>query len=247
MNKKILTIVCGLFITGSAFAATNYSYQPTQSQGSSYGQYFQQPLQYPNNNTLQGNVVMVPAGATVKAMLTVPLSSEYATAGQTVSLALNSDFYYDGKLIAPAGSTVYGTVIEASKAKRGSINGRLCVRFTQIYTPYGTQIPISAVIRTDDSSGVLVGGTKMDVTKEYAKDLTAGSAAGALSGLVFGALAGGDVGRGAALGTAVGAGGGLVKSIWDKGNDVAIPANATIDLMLTQPITVSSSSYQYEN
>jgi hypothetical protein len=61
--------------------------------------------------------------------------------------------------------------------------------------------------------------------------------------LVFGALAGGDVGKGAALGTAVGAGGGLVKSIWDKGNDVVIPANAAIDIMLTQPITVSSYSY----
>ncbi len=42
----------------------------------------------------------------------------------------------------------------------------------------------------------------------------------------------------AALGTAVGAGGGLVKSIWDKGNDVEIPTNANIDLYLTQPITV---------
>ena len=246
MNKYILTLLSLSVLTvGFATANTNYSFQNPVTQPVT--NYIQQPIQYPVNNTIQGNVVMVPAGATVKAMLTVPLSSEYATAGQTVSLALNSDFYYDGKLIAPAGSTVYGTVIEASKAKRGSINGRLCVRFTQIYTPYGTQIPISAVIRTDDSSGVLVGGTKMDVTKEYAKDLTAGSAAGALSGLVFGALAGGDVGRGAALGTAVGAGGGLVKSIWDKGNDVAIPANATIDLMLTQPITVSSSSYQYEN
>ena len=96
-------------------------------------------------------------------------------------------------------------------------------------------------------SGVLIGGTKLDVTKEYAKDLTVGSAAGALSGVVFGALAGGDVGKGAALGTAVGAGGGLVKSVIDKGNDVEIPANAAIDLVLTQPITVSSSSYFHEN
>ena len=83
-------------------------------------------------------------------------------------------------------------------------------------------------------SGVLIGGTKLDVTKEYAKDLAAGSATGALSGLVFGALAGGDIGRGAALGTAVGAGGGLVKSVIDKGNDVEIPSNATIELVLTQ-------------
>ena len=54
------------------------------------------------------------------------------------------------------------------------------------------------------------------------------------------------MGRGAALGTAVGAGGGLVKSVWDKGQDVEIPANAKVDLLLMQPITVSSS-YYYEN
>lgn len=244
--KKYLNfaILCALCITTTAFADTNFSYETQQPVYNT--QYQHQPLQYAQNNTLRGNVVMVPAGVPVKAMVTTPLSSEYTSTGQTVSLAMGTDFYYDGKLIAPAGSTIYGTVIEASKAKRGGINGKLCVRFSQIFTPYGTQIPISAIIKTDDNSGVLVGGTKLDVTKEYAKDLTAGSAAGALSGLVFGALAGGDVGRGAALGTAVGAGGGLVKSIWDKGNNVEIPANATIDLVLTQPITVSSA-YQFEN
>lgn len=248
MNKKLITslLVVNFLSLNAVFATTNFTYQQTQAQPVQNAQYYQYPMQYAKNNTLQGSVVMVPAGATVNAVLTSPLSSEYTNVGQTVTMALHNDFYYDGKLIAEAGSTVYGTVIEASKAKRGSINGKLCVRFTQIYTPYGTQIPISAVIKTSDSSGVLVGGTKMDVTKEYAKDLTAGSAAGALSGLVFGALAGGDVGRGAALGTAVGAGGGLVKSVWDKGNDVVIPANAAVDLVLTQPITVNSS-YHHEN
>ena len=44
--------------------------------------------------------------------------------------------------------------------------------------------------------------------------------------------------------TAVGAGGGLVKSIWDKGSDVEIPANASVELILTQPITVNPSSSQ---
>ena len=248
MKKQILSIILCLNIMSFniAMAGTNYNYQPVMQQQTN-NQYYQQPLQYTQNNPLKGNIVMVPAGSTVKAMLTTPLSSEYTSTGQTVSLAINEDFYYGDKLIAPAGSTVYGTVIESTKAKRGGINGKLCVRFTQIFTPYGTQIPITAVIRTDDSSGVLVGGTKMDVAKEYTKDLAAGSAAGALSGLVFGALAGGDVGKGAALGTAVGAGGGLVKSIWDKGNNVEIPANATIDIMLTQPITVSSSTYFHEN
>lgn len=215
------------------FAAPNYSYQ--------------QNTQYPQNNTLKGSVIMVPAGTTLRTVLTSPVSSEYTMSGQTVSTALCEDFYYNGQLIAPAGSIVYGTVIESSKAKRGSINGRLCIRFNNISTPFGTNIPISGVIKTDDMSGVLVGGTKLDVGKEYVKDMAVGSASGALSGLVFGALAGGDIGRGAALGTAVGAGGGLVKSVIDKGNDVEIPSNASIDLVLTQPATVSSASYYYEN
>ena len=73
--------------------------------------------------------------------------------------------------------------------------------------------------------------------------MAGGAAAGALSGVVFGALAGGSVGKGAALGTAVGAGGGLVKSLWDKGDDVEIPVNASIELILTQPITVNPAVY----
>ena len=249
MNNKLIATLLSVSMCSMniCFAASNFSYQSTQTQPVYNSQYVQQPMQYSSSQPLHGNVVMVPAGSSLPAMLTAPISSASASAGQSVSLVLNSDYYYNNKLIAPAGSTVSGTVIEASKAKRGSMNGKLCIRFTQIYTPYGTQIPISAVIKTDDNTGVLIGGTKLDVTKEYAKDVTAGVAAGAISGLVFGALAGGNVGKGAALGTAVGAGGGLVKSAWDKGNDVEIPANATIDLMLTQPITVSSSSYSYEN
>ena len=248
MFKKTLSlaVAMGIFTVNFAAAASNYSYKPAQVQPVYNGG--QPSPQYAQDNTLKGSVVMVPAGATVSAVLTTPISSEYTTVGQTVNLAIGSDFKYGDKLIAPAGSTITGTVIEASKAKHGSMNGNLCVRFTQITTPYGTQIPINAVIKTEDGTGVLVGGTKMDVTKEYAKDLAVGSAAGALSGLVFGALAGGDkLGRGVALGTAVGAGGGLVKSAWDKGNDVEIPANSVIEILLTQPVTASSSNYYYEN
>lgn len=250
MNKKLLSLglIMSLLISGSAFAGTNYSYTPARTQPVYNSGYVQQPLQYdPRSNTLHGNVVLVPVGATMNAVLTTPISSEYSVPGQTVNMALNSDFYYNNRLIAPAGSTITGTVIEAVKAKRGSMNGKLCVRFTQIYTPDGNQIPISAVIKTDDGTGVLVGGTKLDVTKDYAKDLAAGSAAGALSGLIFGALAGGNIGKGAALGTAVGAGGGLVKSVIDKGDDVEIPAASVIDIVLTQPISVSTSSYYNEN
>ena len=247
-SKKYMSLLmlASLLSMNAAFAGTNYSFQSNTPQPAVNNGY-NQPLNYNPNEPLKGSVVQVPAGAEFGATLQNAISSETTRTGDSVTLRLSQDFYYNNKLIAPAGSAVTGTVIEASSAKHGSMNGKLCIRFTQITTPVGTQIPISAVIKTDDNSGVLVGGTKMDVTKEYAKDLAVGSAAGALSGLVFGALAGGSVGRGAALGTAVGAGGGLVKSVWDKGHDVEIPANAGVELVLTQPITTSASNYSYEN
>lgn len=250
VKKQVSYILAALMLTPSSvvLAASNFSYQPAQTQPVYQYQYTQQPLVPVNSYAapqLSGHVVTVPAGTRINIVTTSPISSEYVTLGQNVSAALSADFYYNNKLIAPAGSVISGIVIEASSAKRGSMNGKLAVRFTQIVTPYGVVIPISAVIATTDNTGVLVGGTKKDVAVDYAKDVAAGTAVGALSGVVFGALSGGSVGKGAALGTAVGAGGGLVKSVWDKGDNVEIPANAKLDILLTQPITVNPSSYDY--
>ena len=247
LYKKITaSFLIASAVSLSAFAGSNFSY--TKNEPVYTPQQTVQPVNYDGNTPLRGSVVMVPAGETFSALLPSDISSATAIAGQSVVLVLNKNYYYKEKLIAPAGSNIVGSVIEVQRAKHGSINGKMTVRFTQINTPMGTQIPISAVIRTDDNSGTLVGGTKVDVAKDYTKDLAIGSAAGALSGLVFGALAGGShLGRGVALGTAVGAGGGLVKSTIDKGNDVTIPANSDIDIVLTQPITTSASNYSYEN
>lgn len=242
MHKKIsLLLAVSLLSVNISFAGPNYTYgqaQVPQYGNKSYGS----ASQYPQGNTLKGRVVTVPVGQCLTAVTSAPLSSANAYQGQVYSVVLANDFYYNGSLIAPSGSTVVGNVIEVVHAKHGTLNGKLCVRFNQIVTPAGLQIPITGVIKTDDNSGVLVGGTKKDVAKSYGKDLVGGAAVGALSGVVFGALAGGSIGRGAALGTAVGAGGGAVKAVWDKGADVEIPAGSSFDIVLTQPITTTPTS-----
>lgn len=242
--KKILLISL-ILIGTSSFAATNFDYtQNSQVPAFNENNYNLPTAQSVSaTHTLKGSVVTVPAGQNISAVVTTPISSENMIVGQNVTLALGSDFYYNGNLIAPAGSTITGTAIEVSKAKHGSINGKLLLRFTQIATPYGVQIPISAVVKTNDNTGVLVGGTKADVAKEYGKDVAVGASAGALAGVIISPLAGGNVGKGTALATAVGAGGGIVKSIWDKGNEVVIPANCAIQLVLTQPITANPAIY----
>lgn len=244
--KKIVSLLLVIPFVSMNFAmgAPNYSYSQSSQMPQYQQNYYPSESQYVhgNNATLKGRVVTVPSGQLMTVVSTTPLSSQNAYLGQVCTVTLASDMYYNGALIAPAGSAVIGSVIEVTHAKHGSLNGKLSIRFSQINTPSGVQIPISAVISTSDHSGVLTGGTKMDVAKEYGKDVAAGAAIGALSGVVFGALAGGSIGRGAALGTAVGAGGGLAKSVIDKGVDVNIPAGATFEIELTQPITTAPVS-----
>lgn len=241
MNKKLnLTLLAIILTSSCVLAAPNFNYSQNNSAPLFQQNNYNLPTQtISGNQTLKGSVVTVPAGQNISAVVTTPISSANLTTGESVTLALGSDFYYNGNLIAPAGSSITGTAIEVSKAKHGSMNGKLLVRFTQITTPYGIQIPISAVIKTNDNTGVLVGGTKADVALDYGKDVAIGAGAGAIAGVLISPLASGDIGKGTALATAVGAGGGLVKSIWDKGNDVEIPANSAVQLVLTQPITVN--------
>lgn len=239
---KIKAALFVILLGSAAIAAPNFGY----NQNGTAPAFQQQSYNLPTvsaKQPLKGSVITVPAGQNISTVTTMPISSANLITGQNVTLALGSDFYYNGNLIAPAGSSVTGTVIEVSKARHGNLNGKLLVRFTQIVTPYGIQIPISAVIKTNDNTGVLIGGTKTDVAKEYGKDIAVGAGAGALAGVIISPLAGGNIGKGTALATAVGAGGGVVKSIWDKGNDVEIPINSAIQLVLTQPITVNPAIY----
>ena len=112
-----LAVIIG---SGVAFAESNYSY----NQQVNYGNYTQpqtnytqqthynnaetvmveeeqQPM-YAQSNTLRGSVVTVPAGQCFNAVVTTPVSSSTMFRGQNVSMALASNFYYNGMLIAPA-------------------------------------------------------------------------------------------------------------------------------------------------
>ena len=234
-TSKLLSafVLASLLTTGTGIFSINNFSLPAQANTTQM-----QPL--------QGKVVYVPSGTAFPATATMELSSENLSLGQSVCIALSNNFYYNNTLIAPIGSSVNGTVIQVKKAGRAGINGQLMVKLTNIVTPYGQMIPISGKIQTEDGTGLLKGGTKMDSAKDYAKDIAVGTAAGAVAGVIMGPLSGGKVGKGAAYGTAVGAGAGLAKSLWDKGEPATIPAGTAINIVLDQQITFTpQQSYQY--
>ena len=195
-----------------------------------------------NPNQLQGNVIYVPANTVFPAISTTALSSETANAGDSVSFYLGSDFYYNGKLVAAAGSRINGTVITAKRGGMANRNGKIQLRFSHIITPTGQTIPITASIQTNDGSGILKAGTAKDAAKEYIKDTAIGAGIGAALGTAMGALSGGKVGRGAIYGTAIGGGMGVLSSLIERGGDIDIPQNAQMNIVLDQPITVTSNT-----
>lgn len=232
IHKKL---VMALILTGLAsnfcYAAANYNYtQKTVKQSS---------------DRLQGQVVYVPAGAMVSAVLSNEIDSQTMTLGQNVNATLAQDFYYKDKLIAPTGSTISGTVILVKKATHANRNGQVMIKFSEIVTPQNFAIAISGVMKTDDNSGILKGGTKKDGAIDYAKNTGVGAAGGAVLGTALGALAQGSVGLGAVYGTALGAGAGLIKATIDKGDTVNIPANSVIEIYFNQPITTAPPEYTY--
>jgi len=229
--KKLFTKGTGLILTAlcilcanTVFSASNYSYDISTKQYSS----------------LQGRVTYVPVGTKTSAILSQTLDSKTLSEGTSVYATLNKDFSYNSINIAPAGSTINGTVVKCKKAGIGNRNGQIQVRFTNIRTPQGYNIPVSAMIATTDGTGVLKGGSKLDSAKDYGKNAAIGAAGGAILGTAMGPLSGGEVGRGAVYGTAVGGGLGLLNAARQSGEDVVIPANAVIEIYFDQPITISA-------
>ncbi len=213
--KKLILFLIAILLGGNVVFAQNFSYETLPQ--ADYSLKTNIPAY-----TLKNSIVTVPSGVVFRALFMMPVTSATSYTGQQVLLALNNDFYYNGKLIAPAGSAINGSVISVSKAKHGSMNGKMMLRFTHLITPEGLDIPISAVIKTFDNTGILLGGND---TQETAISNIDSSQRVSTSST-----------------TVAGTGGGLVKSIWDRGEDVEIPVNASIELILTQPITVNPSN-----
>ena len=234
MRRYLLWLILLFFVVTKAEATTSNPYQTNTAI-------------YNSSQPLQGMVMMVPPGTIINAITTTELNTKDLILGQSINTVIPQDFYYNNQLIAPAGSIVNGTITEIKKASFGSRNARLKVRFTSITTPFGQTLPISAIIKTTDETGVIKGGTIGEVTKAYATDIAAGAAAGAIAGAFVGAISDdGEVGKNTVVGTAIGAGAGLLKSFSDKGEEVIIPPNTVIGIELDQPATINSTSvYMY--
>ncbi len=212
-------------------------------------QYPQQGGFPPPNPYLAGRVAVVAAGTKLQASLKNTLNSGSTQPGESVEATLGSPIYSGGVEVVPAGSKLVGQVTNVVSAKRFKFgaNGKIDIRFTQIETPDGRRVPLSASI--DDSQLRLTGGTTAGRVGKGLVTTGVGAAGGAALGTALGAIVGatgrGQVGRstgmGAVFGTALGGGVGAVGAVVRKGSEISIPAGSNLPIQLDESMQVAAS------
>jgi len=184
-----------------------------------------------SQNTLKGNIVYIPAGASFKGVLQSSISSASLDKNDTIAAVLYSDWYYNNVLIAPQGSILYGKALEAKQAGFAYANGSLSITFNEILTPKGDSIKLESNIVT-----VVVESQR---AKKIATNVIGGAIMGLVSGVLYALITGGNVVNGMAIGSGVGAGGGAIRAATNKGEEVEVPAGTSIDIRLTKPMNAT--------
>ena len=172
-------------------------------------------------NILGGpEVLTVPAGTALPVRLSQSLSTERNTAGDKFEAALDRDLTVDGKVVAPSGSAVRGTVTEAKRS--GKVKGRaeMSLTLTSLVTggktyPVRTNSWFNRAPATKKKDAAWIGG-------------------GAGAGALIGAIAGGK--KGAAIGAAVGGGAGTTEVLLTRGKEVRLPGETRLTFRLQEGI-----------
>ena len=93
-----------------------------------------------------------PEGSSVRARLSMPLSSATARKGDEVDATLSQPLFDDKLLIFPQGSRLKGSVVQVQPARHMSRNGQLRVVFREIVPPDGIEQKIQASLEGAQSS-----------------------------------------------------------------------------------------------
>jgi hypothetical protein len=168
------------------------------------------------------NTITLPAGTVLKGALEQSLRSDRVSAGQSFWLKITQPVMVNHRVAVPAGSRIYGQVIEANRSGRIKGRARLTLAFRRLETDSGNY---SIAART--VTRVAPGTKKRDA-------LIIGSGAGI--GALIGGLAGG--GKGAAIGAGIGGGAGTGVVLATRGKETQFARGEAVAVRLVEPVVV---------
>lgn len=208
MRKFVLVILC-LFVNTFLTCAPSVAEDFVQRQAPAF------------------NIITVPAGTSFVAKMQSAVSSASLKAGDNIAATLNEDWVYNGKVIAPAGSILYGNAIQVEQAGRAYQNGELELRFNEIITPDGQSIPIASntfAVGVDENRPLRiayhVGKTGVAVAYD---NILRGKVSDAKDLLKY---------------VSIGIADGAIMSYVQKGNDVELPRNTLVKVKLSHDIKI---------
>lgn len=176
--------------------------------------------------TLKRYAITVPAGTSFTAKMQTTVSSAELKAGDNIAAVLSENWIYQGTLIAPAGSILYGNVTQVEQAGRGYKNGEFELRFNEIITPDGQSIPIA--------SNTYALGVDENRPLKIASNVGKTTLAGVLAGGLIG-----DDNKDVLIGAGLGLLAGALSTISQHGNNVELPRNTLIKVKLSHQIIVN--------
>lgn len=180
---------------------------------------------------LRGAIVYVPEGTSFQAVLQSTISSESLVKNDIIAAVLYEDWIYNGVLLAPQGSILYGKAIETKKSGSAYANGSLSITFHEILTPKGEKITLV--------SNIVTVSVENKRPLKIAANILGGAVMGVAAGALYTLLSGGDVVTGIAVGGGIGAAGGTVNAIAHKGEEVEIPSGTGINIRLIKPMNAA--------
>jgi len=168
-------------------------------------------------------VVTLPEGTVLTARLVPTLSTGTHDVEDSFEATLAEPVTLDGQTMAPAGTRLWGKVVEADKGGRVEGRAHLAIQLTHIETAYGEPVGIST-----DPVRRNAPATKTDDAKKIG--------IGAGVGAAIGAIAGG--GKGAAIGAAAGGGAGTGAVLATRGKPAVMPSETLLQFTLRHAVTI---------
>jgi hypothetical protein len=160
---------------------------------------------------------VVPTGQELDVRLQSSLNSGTTEAEQRFEATTVVDLTQNGRVLIPAGSTVYGVVSSVKPAGRVDRTGSMTLSFERIRIR-GRDYPMRGMATQIFESGGI---------REEVGTVGAGAGVGGVIGGILGGV------KGAILGAVIGAGGVIAAT---EGKDVELPAGSVIRIRLDSPI-----------
>ena len=192
----------------------------------------------PEPDNPQPSTITIPAGTRVLLSLVSPLHTTSAIPGSGIYAETAAAVVQDNHVVIPLRAQVQGVV--ESEQRPGRVKGRakFLLHFTTLIFPNNYVVPIdgglqsvpgSAKLRTKGEKGTLEPVDQIDRdVATVTKPALIGGAVGSIRSL----------GPGTFVGAGAGALAGLAKVLFTRGDEIKLPAGATVEMVLQRPLTL---------